>query len=263
VSDVGFAVPYLAALTWREAEIERAGGALVLLPIGATEAHGPHLPLETDTLLSLELAERVGRALRRQGRRVVIAPAISYSVTEYGGGFAGTVSIKHATAVALVADVCVSLVEQGFRRVCLLNNHLEPAHVECLKEACTHVEKRTGIRVLFPDQTERRFARTLTEEYKRGACHAGSYETSLLLAKHDGSVRPLYAQLEPHPTDLVAEMRKGVRTFVEAGAEEAYFGDPAAATVTEGEWSYERLVEMALSVIEEAWPVDRSAHGSP
>jgi creatinine amidohydrolase len=247
-------VPELAALTWREAEAERAAGAMVLLPVGATEAHGPHLPLGTDTLLSLELARRVGRALLGGGRRVVVAPPVTYSVAEYGGGFAGTISIQRSTAIALLSDVCVSLVEQGFRRVCLLNNHLEPAHVQSLGEACVEVERRTGVRIIFPDQTERRFARTLTDEYKRGACHAGSYETSLLLAHRDHSVRSLHRELPPRQIDLVQKMRSGIRTFVEAGAPDAYFGDPAGATVEEGEWSYQRLVEMALSVIEVAWP---------
>ena len=92
------------------------------------------------------------------------------------------------------------------------------------------------------------------EEFKRGACHAGSYETSLVLAERPELVRDARAALPPRAIDLAAAMRAGVATFVEAGADQAYFGDPAAATVEEGEWSYARLVDMVVTVIREAWP---------
>ena len=172
----------LGELSWTDAAAARDRGALVLLPIGSTEAHGPHLPLATDAILSDELAHRAGEALERKDLEVLIAPTLSYAITDYASEFAGTVSLAPATALALVSDVCASLIQQGFQRVCLVNSHLEPAHVTSLKEACAQVRERTGVTVAFPDQLDRRWARTLTDEYKRGACHAGSYETSLVLA---------------------------------------------------------------------------------
>jgi creatinine amidohydrolase len=248
-------VKLLAELTWTEAEAERARQPIVLLPIGSTEAHGPHLPLATDAILSDELAARAAAALEAGGRATLIAPTLAYVVTEYAAGFGGTISISTATATALVEDICVSLIGQGFERVCFVNSHLEPAHVATLHEARTRIAQRTGRAVAFPDQTEKRWGRTLTDEYKRGACHAGSYETSLVLAARPELVRDdVRRALMVKPIDLARAMREGKRTFVEAGAPEAYFGDPAAATVEEGNDIYARLVTMIVETVRETWP---------
>jgi creatinine amidohydrolase len=241
-------------MTWTEVQAARASATLVLLPIGSTEAHGPHLPLGTDAILSEELARRAALALEPDGAEVLVAPTISYALTDYAGEFAGTVSIAADTAARLVSDVCCSLLSQGFNRICLINSHLEPAHVSSLRDACVRVQARTGRTIAFPDQTERRWARTLTDEYKRGACHAGSYETSLLLAARPELVRDaVRAELPPLPIDLARAMKEGVRTFGEAGAAQAYFGDPAAATRAEGDDIYARLVEMVVATVKETW----------
>jgi creatinine amidohydrolase len=245
----------LAELTWTEAEAARAREPIVLLPIGSTEAHGPHLPLATDAILSDELARRSAEALERDGRTVLIAPTLTYAITDYASEFAGTVSLRRETAVALVADVCSGLNQQGFRRVCLVNSHLEPAHAESLKAAIAEVLKRNGSTIAFPDQLEKRWARTLTEEYKRGACHAGSYETSLVLAARPELVKnEVRAGLPPVPVDLAKAMKEGKRTFGEAGAPRAYFGDPAGATVEEGNAIYDLLVTMVVTTVNETWP---------
>jgi creatinine amidohydrolase len=245
----------LGELTFCEAETARAESAIVLLPIGSTEAHGPHLPLATDAILSEELALRAAAALEADGYRALIAPTLAYAITDYAAAFAGTISLSAATATALVTEVCASLIGQGFARVCLVNSHLEPAHAESLREACARVAAQTGPRVAFPDQLEKRWGRTLTDEYKRGACHAGSYETSLVLAARPELVRDeVRRQLMVKPIDLARAMREGKRTFGEAGAAEAYFGDPAAASVEEGNDIYARLVTMIVEEARAAWP---------
>ena len=243
----------LAEIPWSEAAVVSAKDPVVLLPVGATEAHGPHLPLGTDAFLSEELARRVAQTLDARGLTTLVAPTLSYAITEYAGGFCGTVSLKPATAIALVSDVAASLIEQGFLRVCLVNSHLEPAHVASLRDAASAVEARTGRKLAFPDQTERRWARTLTDEYKRGACHAGSYETSLLLAARPELVRDVRFGLPSLPINLATAMKNGIRTFEEAGAADAYFGDPAAATVEEGNIIYDLLVTMVVTTIDETW----------
>lgn len=246
---------YLAELTWTEAREARDRHPITLLPIGSTEAHGPHLPLSTDTLLSEELARRSAGALEVEGGEALIAPALSYSLTDYAGEFTGTISIAAETAARLVSDICCSLLSQGFDRICLVNSHLEPAHVSSLRDAVKRVLERTGRTVAFPDQTERRWARTLSDEYKRGACHAGCYETSLVLAARPELVRDqARAKLAPLPIDLAKAMKEGVRTFGEAGASQAYFGDPASATSAEGDNLYARLTAMVVATVRETWP---------
>jgi len=245
----------LGELSFAEADELKRLAPVVLLPIGSTEAHGPHLPLATDAILSEELARRAAAALDTDGYATLIAPILPYAITDYASGFTGTISLAPQTAIALVADVCASLVGQGFTRVCLVNSHLEPAHVASLQEACARVQARCGVAVVFPNQLEKRWARTLTDEFKRGACHAGSYETSLVLAARPEMVREeVRRRLAPHPIDLARAMREGKRTFVEAGAPEAYFGDPAAASVEEGNDIYARLVTMVVETVRASWP---------
>jgi creatinine amidohydrolase len=248
-------VKRLGELTWREAAALVPLRPVVLVPIGSTEAHGPHLPLATDAILSDELAARAAAALDGAGYTTLVAPTLTYAITQYASEFAGTISIAAETATALVADVCASLVEQGFARVCLVNSHLEPAHVQSLKDACARVQARTKVAVVFADQMEKRWARTLTDEFKRGACHAGSYETSLVLAARPELVRDeVRRALMVKPIDLARAMKEGKRTFGEAGAAEAYFGDPAAASVEEGNDIYARLVTMVVEEVRAAWP---------
>ena len=117
------------------------------------------------------------------------------------------------------------------------------------------MQARSGVAVVFADQLEKRWARTLTDEFKRGACHAGSYETSLVLAARPELVRDEVRRgLMVKPIDLARAMREGKRTFGEAGAAEAYFGDPAAASVEEGNDIYARLVAMIVAEVRGAWP---------
>lgn len=235
----------LADATWTEVrDFLARGRTLVLVPVGALEAHGPHLPLATDVVIAEGLARRAAAALEPRWN-VAVAPALVYSVTEYAGGFTGTAGVSPEAARAYVTDVCRGLRRAGFERIVLANAHLEPAHVEVLRSVPD---------VAFADCTERRFARTLTEEYKRGACHAGSYETSLILAEKPELVRPARSALPPLQIDLARAMKAGIKTFQEAGAPDAYFGDPAAATPEEGEWIYGRLVEMIATVVAERWP---------
>src|SRR5512139_509769 len=109
------------------AEGKRAVVALV--PIGSTEPHGPHLGLGTDVVISAAACVRACELLDKKGPlTAVIAPAISYGVTDCAVGFPGAVSIPPDVLTAYVAAVCDGLLAQGLRHVCLVNNHLEPAH---------------------------------------------------------------------------------------------------------------------------------------
>ena len=226
---------------------------MLLVPIGAIEAHGPHLPLETDTLLSMELASRAADVL---GNAAIAAP-IPFTAAGYASGFAGTLSIPAATAKALIRDVGIGLLRMGFGKICFINSHLDPAHVDVLRAARHEIEVATSSKVAFPDQLEPRWARTLSDEYKRAACHTSSYETSLLLASPGARHLVRDAERAVLPVidiNLAKAMKAGATRFEEAGATRAYFGDPAGATVDEGEWLYARLVEMVVTVVRETWP---------
>jgi len=169
-------------LTWKEARDAINRGVVLILPVGSTEAHGPHLPIATDVIISKEMSRRAAEKLNAQGVESLVLPAIAYSVTDFSADFSGTISIRKETAVALIHDVCASLYQQGARLIAIANSHLEPEHVASINDAIKKVKQETGRAIAFPDKRKRRWAEKLTEEFRRGDCHAGSYETSLVMA---------------------------------------------------------------------------------
>jgi creatinine amidohydrolase len=239
----------LSKMTYEEAAVLLEAGCWALLPTGATEAHGPHLPLETDVIISAEGAERAARRLARDGIAAAVLPPLAYAVTEYASDFAGTLSLPAETAMALVRDVILGAVRGGFRGVVVCNAHLEPANIAALTRA-VEAARGSGALAAFPDVTRKPHALRLGEEFKSGACHAGSYETSLVLAVRPFQVREDIALTLPdNPTSLSTAIREGKRTFVEAGGPKAYFGAPAAASAAEGDGLYEEMADIFASAV--------------
>jgi creatinine amidohydrolase len=223
---------------------------VALVPVGSTEPHGPHLGLGTDVVISAAACVRACELLDKKGPlTAVIAPAISYGVTDCAVGFPGAVSIPAPVLTAYVAAVVDGLLAQGLRHVCLVNNHLEPAHDAAIRAV---LDGRAG-KVSVACPLTRKWARTLSPEFKSGACHAGQYETSIVMAAApelvDDAVR---ATLQPVPISLSEKLAAGVSTFTQMGMELAYAGNPAAATVEEGEQLIQRLAEMVIGEVREA-----------
>jgi creatinine amidohydrolase len=244
----------LAELTYEEvAEIFAAGRAVAIVPVGSVEPHGPHLPLDTDTTISVMCAMRAADRLDSEtaaGPRVlaVVAPSVPYGVTDYASGFAGAIGVPAAALTSMLHAIATSLLATGFVHVCFVNNHLEPAHDAAVRAAIEGLAKGAAS-VACP--LTRRWGRTLSDEFKRGDCHAGRYETSLVLAA-GGHVRESFGELPTLELSLSDAIRAGKSTFAEIGMERAYTGAPREATPGEGEELYEKLVTMVVTEITEA-----------
>ena len=210
--------------------------AVHLLPLGATEPHGPHAPLSTDTLISVGICDRAAERLEGE-IRVLVLPAVPYGVTRYGSTFPGAVSIGEETLRSLVTEIAETV-----GPLVLVNNHFEPEQVETLRA--------TGI-LLF-DLTRRANAERLTEEFRSGSCHAGRYETSLVLADRPDLVHSdRMLALEERHVDMVAAIRAGQTNFVAMGMHQAYCGSPAESSAEEGRQTFETLTEMLVALIRE------------
>jgi creatinine amidohydrolase len=99
----------------------------------------------------------------------------------------------------------------------------------------------------------KKWAKTLSAEFKSGACHAGQYETSIIMAAAPELVdEQMRTTLQPVPVSLSEKLKAGVTTFTAMGMELAYAGNPAAASVEEGEQLIQRLAEMVVGEIREA-----------
>lgn len=245
-----------AKQTWPEARRMIGERTIALLPIGCTEPHGPHLPLDTDVTIALAQSRRAVEQLAALGVHALVLPPIPYGVTNYTEGFAGRVTIRPGTLWALVEDVIEALQQEGLRQIVLVNGHLEPAHVAVLRGVVLdHASRGPGkAHALLADVTRRRFAATLGEEFQSGDCHAGRYESSIVLFADPPSVRPSRKALAPVRIDLLNKMGQGVTSFRAAGASEAYCGDPASASRKEGRELVERLARVIVDCAQEAWP---------
>lgn len=243
----------LADLSWTAVRDAIASGtpAVAILPCGATEAHGPHLPLNTDVIISDGMARRAADMLSASGVPAFILPPLAYAPAEYAASFPGTISIGAAAAKAVIVDIAESLKTHGFSCLALANSHFDPANVAMLREAAGEIRAR-GLPVAFPDFTRRALAQTLTEEFISGACHAGQFETSLVLADRPDLVDETAGHaLVSNPASLTAAFARGAKTFEEAGGPEAYFGDPAGATREEGERSYAIMARALVAAVRE------------
>jgi creatinine amidohydrolase len=179
----------------------------------------------------------------------LILPTLPYGVTRYARAFAGPIHVEEDTLHAMVTDVCRSMIAQGFPHVVIVNNHFEPEHVQTLHRACDTIEAELDVTVGYLDLTRRERSRRLTEEFIRGECHAGRYETSLVLADRPELVRAEVMARLPHvPVNLAAVIAAGMKEFEEMGLTRAYCGSPAEATADEGEAVFETLTDMLVEV---------------
>lgn len=237
----------LAQRTWREAKTLAKEDRLVILPTGSTEAHGPHMPLDTDThqadTVARLLAERVG---------ALVAPALPYGYAEMWMGFPGTITLSPETFQTVLAEVCGSLIRGGFRRVMILNGHrpngtsVDVAARRVIDEhGCARPVEITALSYWEPSAAE---LHALRRSRVGGMGHACELETSFQLARRphlvhmerlDGVHTPLVGW------DLVApvEPSRTYQTWPTAAADDvAVFGDPRSASAESGEAFLEAIV---------------------
>lgn len=244
--------PQWEEMTWEEVRDLDRTRLVAILPVGAVEAHGPHLPLGTDVIIGVAMARAGAARLREAGWGAVILPPVWYSAAPFARDFPGTIGLKPDTVTRMIVEIAAGLAAQGVRALAIANAHLDPTHLASLAQARAEATEQ-GITLVAPSLVRRRNAQRLTDEFRTGACHAGRFEGSVVLAETPELVRENVAQaLPPNPASLSDAIAGGRTSFHEAGGPRAYFGWPADATAEEGRATVEELGRiLAEAVLEE------------
>ena len=227
----------LEEMNWKEIELALQRTQTVILPVGATEEHGPHLPIFTDTLQAVEVAKEVARR-----RYVFVAPPVSYGVCKSTRGFPGTISISEEALRALIHDILVAFGDSGFKNVLILTGHAGRQHISAIKEACEKVASKSKIRISLVSD----FDLINTEGVETpGDGHAGEIETSRILFLREDLVKSRPSLYFPQmPKHLLL---KDVRHLMGEG----HMGDPSKASKRKGQRFFEMSVDGVLAALDE------------
>jgi len=235
-------------MTWYEARAAASALDAVIIPVGATEQHGPHLPLAVDTLLGNAVALAVSAVTG-----VPVIPPLCYGVSGSHGDFGGTISLRPETLIQVVEDVIDSLYERGIRQFILLNGHIwnnGALDVSAEKLRVRHRDARVralGYVTMYPGPEVNGRVR-----FGRGLMHANFFETSVMLHLYPELVR-----MERATSHLDVDSFWDYR--MDQVSETGVWGrDVAEANAVHGRAEFERCVittaRAVASAVREPWP---------
>jgi creatinine amidohydrolase len=230
--------------TWTDVHAHVAGNGLAVLPFGAYEQHGPHLPLNTDTVLAEALAagiaERVG---------ALALPPLEFGDSSGLHAFPGTVSLSFSTVRAVTEDIATSLARTGFRALIVVNGHF--GNKAPLAAAARKAKRLLHLPLLvldYPGLEELAAEICDSEPAGESFYHADEVETSLMLHLAPAHVRMNVAAPEypVFPPDFRSSELFDLRQISHSGV----FGDPRPATAEKGERLFDSVLANSLEVVD-------------
>lgn len=237
---------HLAHLPFPEIErVAASGRALVILPVGAIEEHGAHLPIGLDAYAAETYAAAAAPRLEEAGYHVLIAPTLSYGVARQALSFPGTLTLEPETLTALVADVGRSLARHGLKQQVILNGHRDGAHMKALGEAAKRLKDEKAADVLCVGFTSdpavtaacyREGVRELSQSDRpEREGHGGEWETSLALYAFGELVdKKVIERLEPNFDYDADAFRNETTDYWTLTDGKGYFGSPGSASAETG-----------------------------
>jgi creatinine amidohydrolase len=227
----------LEEMSWPEIEAGLKQTRTVILPVGATEEHGPHLPTITDTIQAMEVARAVA-----DRQNVFLAPPLHYGVCRSTRGFPGTITVSHDALRAFVKDLLISFTDSGFANVMILTGHAGGQHMAALEEACQMAVEERDFRVCLVSLFDFIDASAVQTPHDG---HAGEMETSLMMVIRKDLVKGKPAEHFPvRPRFLIM---KNVRHLMGNGV----MGNPEPATPEKGKAFFDMAVIGVMGALEE------------
>jgi creatinine amidohydrolase len=229
---------YLLPTTTAVEERDRAAD-LALLPVGSFEQHGAFLPLATDTVIAVTVAQTIGAAYP-----ALVLPPVTISCSHEHAGWRGTVSISAATLYSVVTDIAESLRRNGVDKLALISGH---GGNYVLGNVVQEASARGEHLALFPTEVDWLDARAAggVELGPESDMHAGELETSLLLHAHPDLVRADHAEHDELADDRDRMLTRGLAAYTASGV----VGRPSLASAAKGKAALANLVESFADVV--------------
>jgi creatinine amidohydrolase len=232
----------MAEIEWRKLRADQLRelarqDAIVLVPVGSLEQHGPHLPVEVDSRLGEEVAHRTARAIDARGQRAVVLPMLWTGISEHHMSFGGTITLDLPAFAAVIEGICKSLVRHGFKRIVLLNSH--GGNDNALRTLADELTPKLGVPIL---QTTYWLAAAdeigAILDTQRNVGHACEAETAMMMAVRpelvaNDRIAMAKANKTPDAEDIVGPGVYSWRTL-SAMAATGVVGNPEAASAEKG-----------------------------
>lgn len=230
---------FLPYLTWTDIDaLPDRENTVIVLPVGAIEQHGPHLPCAVDSVISSGVMGRALEMLAEDIRAFALAP-ITYGKSDEHLHFPGTMTLTGPTLLAVVTEIGESVYRAGFRKLLLANGH--GGQPQVLEMAARELRVRHGDYVIVPHHVSRlpnASGKYVSEQEKRLAMHAGHSETALMmaLAPHTVHMDRAVANFPPvFPSKLLSgDGRPACAWTARDFGPSGVIGDPLGATPEQG-----------------------------
>jgi creatinine amidohydrolase/Fe(II)-dependent formamide hydrolase-like protein len=240
----------LAELTWPEAERRLAEVDIALLPVGAIEQHGPHLPLDTDAWDADYMCREVAR--RCQAPRPLVLPPVPYGVSYHHQDFPGTISVAPDTLARMVYEIGMSVASNGITKLIIVNGH--GGNMPTLQYAAQMINRDAHIFTCV-DSGETSDADVARLATTRADVHAGEIETSTSLATRPELVdvtrlKKFVPKFSSRYLDFASE--HGVEWYAHTSriSETGVLGDPTLASVEKGREMWEVMISHLTEFVE-------------
>lgn len=212
--------------------------ALVIIPVGTIEEHGPHLTVDADVAIAEGVSREIGEMMKDE-IPLVVMPAVwsGYTSAELKK-WPGTIIVKTRTFADMVSDICRSLIDMGFEKIMMVDCHGQ--HKPLLNMVCKEVADDTGIYMSITSPAV--FSKIAYEKNRTtrqgGSCHGGEWETSLMMhfgKKVDMSKAVAGDALRYHSDNVAGDATRGSQTVVWSTwgiqkSKSGIYGDPTTST---------------------------------
>lgn len=238
---------------WPQMQALNKEKAVVVIPTGSMEQHGPHLPLQVDHYIAGRLAED----LEKRRPDVLVLPPVWAGVSPHHMDFSGSITVRPRVFIDLLYDICSSIQQHGFQKIVLLNGH--GGNRSSLEVLTQELYARLGLSInlivywdLVPD-----LVKAMKKSPSKGMGHSGELETSLMLYLAPNLVSKKDIPSETHGERQEEKKRalftSGVKRYVNIREHSTVGvdGNPAAATLEDGEKFYQAVLSQLETAIDQ------------